>query len=199
MSAAIRRLRLRDRSSERRVYRHGELCASGGNCEQDDRDRGELKRHAHERAPQPGDPNAFREPFQKRMDLIGSLYFTSDSRYCRQLQAMFASPPGPTGLYDPRDEHDACGVGFVVDIKGPQVARRHREGPPDPAQPAAPRRLRMRSEYRRRRGRARADAGSVPAEGRRRTSGSPCRPRASTAPGSSSCRETGTSASDCDS
>src|SRR5216117_3679563 len=22
------------------------------------------------------------------------------------------------GLYDPRDEHDACGVGFVVDIKG---------------------------------------------------------------------------------
>ncbi|HWW86862.1 MAG TPA: glutamate synthase central domain-containing protein, partial [Vicinamibacterales bacterium] len=23
-----------------------------------------------------------------------------------------------TGLYDPRDEHDSCGVGFVVDIKG---------------------------------------------------------------------------------
>src|SRR5438132_12236781 len=23
-----------------------------------------------------------------------------------------------SGLYDPRDEHDACGVGFVVDIKG---------------------------------------------------------------------------------
>src|SRR2546426_900779 len=23
-----------------------------------------------------------------------------------------------TGLYDPRYEHDACGVGFVVDIKG---------------------------------------------------------------------------------
>src|ERR1700733_15799322 len=27
-------------------------------------------------------------------------------------------PPGVTGLYDPRDERDACGVGFVVDIKG---------------------------------------------------------------------------------
>jgi glutamate synthase domain-containing protein 2/glutamate synthase domain-containing protein 1/glutamate synthase domain-containing protein 3 len=27
-------------------------------------------------------------------------------------------PPGPQGLYDPRFEHDACGVGFVVDIKG---------------------------------------------------------------------------------
>ncbi|HEY2151750.1 MAG TPA: glutamate synthase large subunit [Vicinamibacterales bacterium] len=28
------------------------------------------------------------------------------------------SLPGPAGLYDPRDEHDACGVGFVVDIQG---------------------------------------------------------------------------------
>src|SRR5262245_25235927 len=25
--------------------------------------------------------------------------------------------PGPQGLYDPRYEHDACGVGFVVDLK----------------------------------------------------------------------------------
>ena len=24
----------------------------------------------------------------------------------------------PQGLYDPAHEHDACGVGFVVDIKG---------------------------------------------------------------------------------
>ena len=27
-------------------------------------------------------------------------------------------PTGPSGLYDPRFEHDACGVSFVVDIKG---------------------------------------------------------------------------------
>ncbi len=27
-------------------------------------------------------------------------------------------PPGSNGLYDPSQEHDACGVGFVVDIKG---------------------------------------------------------------------------------
>jgi glutamate synthase (NADPH/NADH) large chain len=27
-------------------------------------------------------------------------------------------PPDPQGLYDPRHEHDACGVGFVVNIKG---------------------------------------------------------------------------------
>ena len=27
-------------------------------------------------------------------------------------------PPARQGLYDPRHEHDACGVGFVVNIKG---------------------------------------------------------------------------------
>ena len=26
--------------------------------------------------------------------------------------------PGPTGLYDPRFEHDSCGVSFVANIKG---------------------------------------------------------------------------------
>src|SRR5262245_18325464 len=26
--------------------------------------------------------------------------------------------PGPQGLYDPANEHDSCGVGFVVDLKG---------------------------------------------------------------------------------
>ena len=28
------------------------------------------------------------------------------------------TPPRAQGLYDPRFEHDACGVGFVVNIKG---------------------------------------------------------------------------------
>src|SRR5260370_38614790 len=28
-----------------------------------------------------------------------------------------AYPPAQ-GLYDPRNEHDACGVGFIVDLKG---------------------------------------------------------------------------------
>jgi glutamate synthase (ferredoxin) len=28
------------------------------------------------------------------------------------------SKPGPLGLYEPAHEHDACGVGFVVDMKG---------------------------------------------------------------------------------
>ena len=29
-----------------------------------------------------------------------------------------SSRPPAAGLYDPAHEHDACGVGFVVDIKG---------------------------------------------------------------------------------
>ena len=28
--------------------------------------------------------------------------------------------PFAQGLYDPRHEHDACGVGFVVDLQGRQ-------------------------------------------------------------------------------
>ncbi len=32
--------------------------------------------------------------------------------------APFSAVPTPFGLYDPRFEHDACGVSFVVDIKG---------------------------------------------------------------------------------
>src|SRR5262245_11779468 len=31
-------------------------------------------------------------------------------------------PPLAQGLYDPRYEHDACGVGFVVDITGRKSA-----------------------------------------------------------------------------
>ncbi len=30
----------------------------------------------------------------------------------------FTGPPGPQGLYHPSQEHDACGVGFVVNIRG---------------------------------------------------------------------------------
>ena len=30
----------------------------------------------------------------------------------------YDQPPTARGLYDPRHEHDACGVGFVVDLKG---------------------------------------------------------------------------------
>src|SRR5215207_6334460 len=36
---------------------------------------------------------------------------------------MMDQQPGPRGLYDPRFEHDACGVSFVVDVKGRQSHR----------------------------------------------------------------------------
>ncbi len=71
--------------------------------------------------------------------------------------------PERQGLYDPQNEHDACGVGFVADIKGrkthdivsqglqilvnldhrgavgrgPADGRRRRRHDPDPRRPAA--------------------------------------------------------------
>jgi glutamate synthase (NADPH) large chain len=30
--------------------------------------------------------------------------------------------PAKQGLYDPRNEHDACGVGFIANIKGTKNA-----------------------------------------------------------------------------
>ena len=33
-------------------------------------------------------------------------------------QPVRLGPPAKQGLYDPQFEHDACGVGFVVNIKG---------------------------------------------------------------------------------
>src|SRR5205809_1431655 len=33
------------------------------------------------------------------------------------MTAMYPLEPSAQGLYDPRNEHDACGVGFVVDLK----------------------------------------------------------------------------------
>src|SRR5215470_18755766 len=32
--------------------------------------------------------------------------------------AAWPSPPQAQGLYDPKREHDACGVGFVADLRG---------------------------------------------------------------------------------
>ncbi len=40
----------------------------------------------------------------------------NDSRDVRRVP--FSSQPDASGLYDPRFEHDACGVSFVADIKG---------------------------------------------------------------------------------
>ncbi len=39
-------------------------------------------------------------------------------RRSRRRRGPLLGPPGKQGLYDPRFEHEACGVGFVVDVKG---------------------------------------------------------------------------------
>src|SRR5438045_1673175 len=36
--------------------------------------------------------------------------------------------PSPQGLYDPRYEHDGCGVGFIVDLKGRKSHQLVRDG-----------------------------------------------------------------------
>jgi glutamate synthase (NADPH) large chain len=41
---------------------------------------------------------------------------------------MSSGSPPPQGLYDPAREHDACGVGFIVDLKGRKSHRIVRDG-----------------------------------------------------------------------
>ncbi len=36
----------------------------------------------------------------------------------RSRSAFMDGHPAPQGLYDPRNEHDACGVGFVATLTG---------------------------------------------------------------------------------
>ena len=59
--------------------------------------------------------------------------------------------PERQGLYDPRNEHDACGVGFVANIKGRKSHDIIAPGAADPGQPRPSRRGRRRPAGRRRR------------------------------------------------
>ena len=59
--------------------------------------------------------------------------------------------PGKQGLYDPQHEHDACGFGFVVDIKGRASHDIVAKALTGAREPRAPRRRRRREEHRRRR------------------------------------------------
>ena len=62
------------------------------------------------------------------------------------------------GLYDPRREHDACGVGFIAHHEGRQVAPDHPRRPRHAGEPDASRRRRRRSADGRRRRPARANS-----------------------------------------
>jgi len=42
----------------------------------------------------------------------------SDQRHHNRKSGRLDQIPARQGLYDPQFEHDACGIGFVVDVKG---------------------------------------------------------------------------------
>ena len=46
----------------------------------------------------------------------------------KKTTAQWPGEPRRQGLYDPRFEHDSCGVGFVVDIKGKKSNRIIQQG-----------------------------------------------------------------------
>ena len=97
------------------------------------------------------------------------------------------SPPSQ-GLYDPQNEHDSCGVGFVVDLKGRKSHEHRQEGARGSPEPRAPRRVRLREEHGRRRRDPVAGPPQVPRRGLRRRRASRSRPPASTASAWCSCR-----------
>ena len=106
-------------------------------------------------------PNRRHISFTDRSDTIIVFYF-----YVTGTRFSHSMPPEQLtaqGLYDPMHEHDACGVGFVVDIKGRKSHDIVQEGAAGPEEPPAPRRVRLRGEYRRWRRHPRADARRVSA------------------------------------
>ena len=52
------------------------------------------------------------------MQPIRRFCFSYRWRQCITVLVRHDGLPAPQGLYDPRFEHDACGVGFVADVKG---------------------------------------------------------------------------------
>ena len=84
----------------------------------------------------------------------------------------FSGAPAAQGLYDPRFEHDACGVSFVVDIKGRASRDIVADGARRALQPRPPRRVGRRGQHRRRR---RHPASRSPTASSARSSTSRCR------------------------
>ena len=66
--------------------------------------------------------------------------------------------PRASGLYDPRFEHDACGVGFVARLSGQAGPRHRRQSRRSGRQSQPPRRSRRRRQERRRLGRPDPDS-----------------------------------------
>ena len=103
--------------------------------------------------------------------------------------------PEKQGLYDPRYEHDACGIGFVVDAHGRKSHAIVDQAIQVLAEPRAPRRLRLREEHRRRRRHPDPDAARASSPRSASEAGlRAARAGRATAPASSSCRPTPPSA-----
>ena len=118
---------------------------------------------------------------------------TRERRRCAKTCRRSPGLPPAQGLYDPAHEHDACGVGFVADIKGRKSHDDRRARPSRSCQPRAPRRLRLRGQHRRRRRHPHPDARTRSSRRECAALGiAPARPAASTASAWSSCRATPT-------
>ena len=50
------------------------------------------------------------------------------SRQSSSVSRQRSRPPAKQGLYDPQFEHDACGVGFLVHLKGQRSHQIVRDG-----------------------------------------------------------------------
>ena len=98
--------------------------------------------------------------------------------------------PSATGLYDPAHERDACGLGFVADLRRPATHQVVEHGPRDPPAARPPRRGRLRPDAR---ATAPASSSTSPTRttsARSAARASSCRSRATTASPSASSRPT---------
>jgi len=62
----------------------------------------------------------------------------------RRAQTQISAPP-KQGLYDPQFEHDACGLGFVVDMKGRKSHQLVSDALKNSGEPRSSRRGRLRT------------------------------------------------------
>ena len=93
-------------------------------------------------------------------------------------------------LYEPSFEHDACGFGFVCDIRGPSLRGDRPRRAHGPRQPRAPRRDRRRARHRRRGGAPGPGPPRLPRPRGAHASASACPAPAATASAWCSCRGT---------
>ena len=128
---------------------------------------------------------------RSKADLAGR-GMTAPSRDAASLRSATADPgtPDAQGLYDPALDKDACGVGFIADIKGKKSHQIVEDGLRDPLQSRASRRGRRRPAHGRRRRHPGADPAQVLRQEGGRTRLQAAGARANTPSANCSCRAT---------